>query len=293
MDSVNIPTSSTLAMLDPTTLANEGSGTGPGQLLPGSFYSGGGLPATNDGRYWAGSGSMEYFTLTGPSSWTVTTFATNPVNFMGGPFYEASRDGERLIITQTDSLEPGPPMLYMNAADSVLRTNPAGLTASNHVSMSEQGDRALFYETELRDAAFSLIGSVTLPAGATQQESYGVILGLVTPDGSRVYVLAYRNDAGDPTLGITPRVFVFDATTVQPSLNLLGYFDIADYPGIGTPLAGAISLDGRTLFMAGTSNLVIVPVPSTLSTVMSASPGVSAKVQRHRTPAIVWPLTLH
>jgi hypothetical protein len=195
-------------------------------------------------------------------------------------------------------------MLYMNAADSVLRVNPAGLTFSYHFSVSEKGDRVLFDNVELRDGAFNLIGEATLPTASPTSQSYYARAGLVTPDGSRVYVLGYRDDAYGNEATILPRVFVFDATAAHPSLTSLGYFDIANYAAcvpplngsvscpIGSTVASAISLDGGTLFFAGNENLVVAPVPATLTPVMVGPGGPVIHGQR-RTAATLWPVDVH
>jgi len=264
---------STLQRLDPGTLAPIDSTTLPGGWVPGFDTLGFGIPTTNDARTWLPTGNLSYVT---PQSLTPIPF-TPPsssvrTDFYGGPWFAISRDGERLLITQSASVAPAPPMLYMNAADGVIRQNPAGLTFSYYFSISETGDRMLFDNTTLRDGSFNLVGAATLPTLAGQP-SYYAVDGLVTPDGSRVYILAYTDGVyNNPAL--TPRVFVFDATTPQANLAFLGYFDIPDYPGckpyetgcVSNTLAGAISLDGRTLFFAGEHDLVVVPVPATLST---------------------------
>ncbi|HEX5461552.1 MAG TPA: IPT/TIG domain-containing protein [Steroidobacteraceae bacterium] len=264
---------STIQRLDPLTLMPVDSTTIMNGMVPGFDTLGFGIPTTNDGRTWLPTGDMSFVT---PQSLTPTPFTPPPssvrTDFYGGPWFAVSRDGERLIITQSASVSPAPPMLYMNAADSVIRQNPAGLTYSYFFSLSETGDRVLFDNTTLRDGSFNLVGAATIPTLAGQP-SYYAVNGQVTPDGSRVYVLAYTNAIyNDPSL--TPRVFVFDATTAQPNLTFLGYFDIPDYPGcapyesncVSNTVTGAISLDGRTLFFGGEHYLVVAPVPATLST---------------------------
>lgn len=264
--------SSTVQRLDPLTLASVDSTTIPNGPTPGFTTLGFGIPTTNDARTWLPTGNLSFVTpqsltpavFTPPSSSVVT-------DFYGGPWFAVSRDGERLIITQSASVTPAPPMLYMNAADSVIRQNPAGLTYSYYFSVSETGDRVLFDNTTLRDGSFNLVGTATLPT-LSGQPSYYAVEGQVTPDGSRVYILAYTTAVATPSP--TPRVFVFDATTAQTNLTFLGYFDIPDYPGcapnesncVSNSLAGAISLDGRTLFFAGEHYLIVAPVPATLST---------------------------
>jgi len=218
----------TIQLLDPSTLAPRQSLSLPNTDLSPSFgVLGFGIPTTNDGRTWLAVGAlpaaifskMAYIT---PQSLNPTPISTTlQTNFYDGPWYAMSRDGERLIITQTAASSPVP-MLYMNAADSVLRVNPAGLTFSYHFSVSEKGDRVLFDNFELRNGAFNLIGDATLPTASPSSQSYYARAGLVTPDGSRVYVLGYRGDAYGNEATIFPRVYVFDGTTPHPNLTSLG-----------------------------------------------------------------------
>jgi IPT/TIG domain len=292
--------------LDPPTLAIMQSQTQTINFVPSFTTLGFGIPTTNDARTWlaivtppSDFGNLAYVTSASllPTTVAVPNIATL---FADGPWFAMSRDGERLIITQSSSSGP-PPMLYMNAADSVVRTNSGGATFSYRFSLSESGDRALFDSTTLRDGAFNVLGTATLPTGSPTSTSYYAKIGQLTLDGSRIYVLAYRGDASTQP-AVTPRVFVFDATSPLTDLPALGYFDVADYPScipdINTgscpgqsgspPIAGAIGLDGRTLFFAGGQKLLIVPVPSTLSTISSAPHGPSAQ-HSSTTP---WPLNL-
>ncbi|HEX4269599.1 MAG TPA: hypothetical protein VHY36_17055 [Steroidobacteraceae bacterium] len=265
--------STTIQQLDPLTLMSVDSTMISGGPVPGFTTLGFGIPTTNDARTWLPTGNLSFAT---PQSLTPNPFTppTSSVvtDFYGGPWFAVSRDGERLIITQSAEVTPAPPMLYMNAADSVIRQNPAGLTFSYYFSVSETGDRVLFDNVTLRDGSFNLVGAATLPT-LSGQPSYYAVDGQVTPDGSRVYILAYTTAAAtDPS--ITPRVFVFDATAAQANLTFLGYFDIPDYPGcapnesncVSNTMAGAISLDGRTLFFGGEHYFIVAPVPATLST---------------------------
>jgi hypothetical protein len=241
-----------------------------------------------------------------PSSLTPTALGLGSIepDFFNGPWFGISRDGERLIIAQTVFLSPPePPILYMNAADSVVHTNPAGLGFGTNFSLSETGSRLLLNINGLEalyDGSFNLVGSAVFPT-VSGQASYTPMTGVVTPDGTRAYVLGIRQDA-NTTLSVTPRVFVFDATTTQTDLNVLGYFDIPDYPDVcdtsygypcaWTPVAGAVSIDGGTLFFAGDQSLLVVPVPSTLSTVSSTSNRPLSRTQRHPA-ATLWPLNVH
>jgi hypothetical protein len=291
--------------LDPSTLATFQSAAQSVVFLPSFGTLGFGIQTTNDARTWLATasvsqdafGSLAYVTATSLVP-TVVSLSNMLPDFSDGPWFAMSRDGERLLITPNSGA-----MLYMNAADSVVRTNPGGATFSYYFSLSETGDRALFDSVALRDGAFNALGSATIPAGSSPYTSYYAKNGQITPDGSLIYVLSYRSDAS-PSVPLSPRVFVFDATSPPPTLTALGYFDVPDYPTCvpnpntgscvgqyGSPtVAGAISLDGKVLFFGGDQKLLIVPVPSTLSSITSVPGGPSTKVQR--TGATAWTLDL-
>jgi hypothetical protein len=291
--------------LDPTTLAVLNSQTQTVDFLPSFSTLGFGVPSTNDGFAWLSivtpGGNFGNLATITTSNLLPTTIAPANVStsFFDGPWYAVSRDGERLIIIQSGSESPPPPMLYLNAADSIVRTNsasPSPLTSSEDFALTDNADKMLFDNNVLYDGAFGTLGTVTIPEAA-----YYAKKRLITPDGSRIYVMAYPQDtSGTPPT--RPRVFVFDATV--SALTSLGYFDVADYPtcvpdpvygtctpGSGSPtIAGAISLDGKTLFFSGDQLLLIVPVPATLTPAVVAAAGVRA--QGARQAATPWPLNL-
>jgi hypothetical protein len=292
--------------LDPLTLSTIHSVAQSVVFLPSFGTLGFGIQTTNDARTWLATasvvqdafGSLAYVTPTSLVP-TVVNLSNMSPDFYNGPWFAMSRDGERLFITPSSGA-----ILYMNAADSVVRTNPGGATFSYYFSLSETGDRALFDGATLRDGAFNTLGTATIPSGSSAYDSYYAKIGQITPDGSLIYVLSYRSDAS-PSVPLSPRVFVFDATSPPPTLTPLGYFDVPDYPTCvpnpntgscagqyGSPtVAGAISLDGKILFFAGDQKLLVVPVPSTLSSITSVPRGSSAKVQRR--PVTAWTLNLH
>jgi hypothetical protein len=103
-----------------------------------------------------------------------------------------------------------------------------------------------------------------------------VAYGLVSPDGRRLYAIAYdprdyyQNNFPLPPPVSKPRVYVVDISNTVPtpgSANVLGYFEVDDYPicresnPCDPQTRGAISPDGRTLFFAGADRLIVVPVP--------------------------------
>lgn len=141
---------------------------------------------------------------------------------------------------------------------------------------------------QVRDRDFNLMGNLTYP-----QNYYGRTP-VFSPDGMRLYVMAYPS-----TFGMLPRVFVFDTSTkslTSTDMPLLGYFELPDYPtcndnsyGCNTRALGTISPDGKTLFIVGDKNLLVVPVPSTLKATMAALAIQQGKVGSSAAPAEMAP----
>jgi hypothetical protein len=264
------PGISRIRQLDANTLTEITSQDVPG-LYRGFTYITGEILTTNDARSWFATGStwnnLAYFDAA-----TETIHAVNPgvqTSFHGGPWFGMSRDGERLIIPQSGSISPAPLGLYMDSADSVVRENPAGLTFTYRMSLSEDGDRMLFDNYEVRDRGYALVGRVIFPTAW----QYFPISGVVSPDGRRVYMVAYHNSYG-PGNPVTPRLYVLDSSTrqtTQEALPVIGYTDIPDYPtcvdwqtnfNCVTVVHTAISPDGGNLFIAGAARFIAMPIPA-------------------------------
>jgi hypothetical protein len=312
----------TVATFDPATLV----ATGPSPVTTNGFLPsfsdiGFGVVATNDGRGWLGLVSIaggqfgEAAYVTTGNLLPTVVMPTNstmpispPVSFYGAPFFAASRDGELLVLTQDAGETPQAPMLYLHSKDDSFNTiapGPNNTNFSYEYSLSETGDRVLFNNSELRDGSFNIVGNATiptqsnLPMGVTSYFAINAQVAQLTPDGKRLYVLTYPYTNNGPIGSVPPRIFVFDAQTTSTNLNVLGYFDIADYPSCLPDAitcysngASAISLDGKTLFFAGDKNFIVVPVPATLNTVSAAPSGPTAQALQHR-GATPWPLNLH
>jgi hypothetical protein len=291
---------SRIRQLDPADMNLQISSTDLTQTLYTSWSNA--ITSTNDGRAWFAVGSgwndMAYFDpVTGE-----LTIVRPPINtyFYGGPAFALSRDGERLMILQTGSNAQD--MLYMDAADSVVRTNPANLQNNYRMSFSDDAERYLYDNYEVRDHDFALIGR--LPGQLPQASGdipHWIFSSVLSPDGSRVYAVALPTDFPYQT---TPaRLYIFDSSTRQQAsdeLPLLGYMNIAGYPTCA-PLPpntscnyGAkitVSPDGNTVFVAGDSNLVVVPVANPILTpVMKARPSATQKVGRGAT--VPWHLNM-
>jgi len=262
------------------------------------------IHTTNDGRSWFAVGSgwndMAYF----DASTNAMTIVRPPIStsFYGGPGFGMSRDGERLMILQTGSNWQD--MLYMDAVDSVVRVNPANLQNNYRMSFSDDASRYLNYNYEVRDHDFALIGRLPspLPRASGDNQDHWVLRSVLSPDGSRVYAVAVPNDY--PYHSTPARLYVFDSSTRQPAsdeLPTLGFVNIAAYPAC-SPLPPnttcysnsyiTISPDGNTVFVAGSSNLVVVPVSNlNLMHVTRAPPSAAQKIGRGAT--VPWHLNLH
>jgi hypothetical protein len=187
-----------------------------------------------------------------------TEFAT------GGPWFSVSGDGARAYIALNVSTEWN--LLLIDGSSVYGTTRPAGLQAWTESAQSLRGERFVEGTVRVWDRARTLIGDLLLPDSLYLARSPAV-----SPDGSRVFLLAYSKAAMQGGAGV-PRVYVFDSRARPASgtkLPLLGYFDIADYPGCHTEDAACnarplvtMSPDGKTLFFLGTTHLVVVPVPA-------------------------------
>ncbi len=295
-------TTGSFTSLDPVTLTVQRPAVTTNPLQPTFDGIGFGVVPTNDGRSWFGVGTLPsagqnfgdltYITTTNlaPTIVTPSLPGINSGSALNGPWFAGSRDGETLLAALSASETPTPPLLWLHAADETFQVVPGGVSSSvYHFALSEQGTRILLNNAQLYDNSFNLVGSAVLPGN-----SYVAISSVVSPDATRVYVLAY------PLPASTPRVFVYDAQTASANLNLLGYFDLPDYPSCSsldaitcyTNGSAAISLDGGTLFFAGDQNFIVAPVPSSLTTLAPAVLTRAMKTQRGLS-TVPWPLTLH
>jgi hypothetical protein len=257
-----------VVLLDPATLVQQGSyktmyiGSEPLNSLPRSVMR-------NDGKLlfagFTGEGSgggMPYFDV-----------STRSFGSIGGSYgfgwAVASGDGSHINIVQRADLSPQPPMVTLDGTDSVAKPSKVGLTFWYEAAQSLRGERFAEGTYTVWDRDFNIIGKVALP-----DQNYFGRTPLFSPDGTRLYVLAYSINDLNPSSTVMPRVYIFDSSTrmvTTTNLPLLGSFDLADYPtchngsyGCNTRALGAISPDGKTLFFVGDAKLVVAPVPATL-----------------------------
>lgn len=247
------------------------------------------IPVTIDGRAWLSVSNN--VNCTGAPLWAnlgwfdsaARTFQLFPIvsspllrpPFPSGPDFVMSRDGERLVL-HTQENAPYAPLAYMDVTESVLRPlSPGTWRWMISAVSSDDGHRLMYDNNRVVDETFDTVGRIFIPDYTSPASLPYPLAGVLSPDGSRAYVLTYRySDIGQPSSVNPPRVYVFDISgdVGDTGVPVLGYFEIADYPGCldasacESMIHAQISLDGSTLFFVGNQRLVVVPVATTLST---------------------------
>lgn len=280
----------TIRLIDPETLEVRKTWSREFWSLP-SFFHGDNIPVTNDGHAFLPTGTSLGFSY---FDYVTESFGEARVTMYlsGEPRYAISRNGERLLLGSGGNY---PPMYYMDAKDGQVRRNPAGLDAFVEATLNDDGSRFVLgnFATAgiVYDNEFQIIGNLPdAPSG------YRVLTRLLSPDGARTYVPVINSSDNGPLPPAHPlRVYVFDSSTRlvnQQYLPALGYFEVSHHPecrSYSDPsckpwIVTAISPDGRTLFLAGTDQVVIVPVPDVSdfidAPVSSGSSSVETRVQK-------------
>jgi hypothetical protein len=157
----------------------------------------------------------------------------------------AALTGSSIVFVQgISSTTNAPPVVLFSASSGQFDATPANLT-QNAVppAIDRVGTRALLNGTNVYGPGFALFG--TLPTGA--------VAATLKPDGTRAYT--YDPNAG----GI--RVFNVSETRNGEAYSAIGN----PVPLVGDPGANprmTISLDGNTLFIAGSTRLIVQPTPA-------------------------------
>ncbi|WP_166454932.1 PD40 domain-containing protein [Duganella aquatilis] len=262
-------TSGQIKLFDPATLTEQGSFKAGGvygetlNSLPrmavrndGKVLFSGASGVQDDGGY------MPYFDLVSRSFGNI-----------GGAYVfgwaSVSGDGSHINIVQSASYTPLPPIVSLDGRDQVAKPAPSGLGHWFESAQSLRGERFAEGTYKVWDHDFNVIGKVAIP-----DSTYFGRTPVFSPDGKRLYVMAY--DSNGLYVGSTskPRVYVFDSSTrmvTSTDLPLLGYFELADYPTCAvssyecdTRALGTISPDGKTLFFLGDARLIVAPIPAVL-----------------------------
>ena len=247
-----------------------------------------GFPVTLDGRVWLGQARINPNCVGSPLWGELGSF--DPVTrkfqlFQGpgdvlagtrsanGPDLLMARNGERLVIDQMNG-SAGSPINYLDVSEGFMHTSQQVAAAWEYglqPGISADGNRLLIEANHVLDAQLNIVGHLDIPPYTPVFQSSPVAQAL-SPDGTRAYVLVVRaSDLGQPSTTVKPRVIVYDTSgDVGPTATVpvRGFFELNDYPSClndGSVCqfwpAAAISLDGNTLFFAGSDKLVVAPIP--------------------------------
>jgi hypothetical protein len=250
------------------------------------YLSFGGIPVTLDGQAWIATatinpgcaGSPRWGTpgLFDPSSQTfnATAFQNDPIlggRWENGPDFLMARNGERLVLNPHQSSES---LSYFDVSDSASTQTNTQFVWNVQASSSDDGQRMVLDFDRVLDGQFKVVGRITIPDYSAPVDSATLLSAVVSPDGTRAYVLTARTtELSHPPTANRPRVFVLDISTDvgDNPVPVLGYFELPDYPSCiddlqtcGLYVQSAISIDGATLYFAGHDLLVITPASQSL-----------------------------
>jgi hypothetical protein len=268
----------TLLALNPDTLQVQASHALPGDIghavsLAVNFASGAGWSVTNDMKLWfastAGHSTPAYFDLRGSSFHTHSGPGIwNNLSLMHAPLLFAPSDGSRMLAVSNGISPAQPSALYIPSTGEV--SAPGFLPVDlQDVKFSESGSRMLANGGTLYDGmSFQVLGSL-------EPSLTGVPISVaLSANGTRIFRLLTESVNSLRA----NRVEVFDATQLgSGSSNFvkLGEIPVTEQAfacgpqfqfvcDIG-PRQLNVSPFGNTLFWVGSTNLVVIPVPQTLS----------------------------
>jgi len=266
---VYVASGSRLLAIDPDTLETRKSVAAP-FALDGGFLYGHPIAQTHDLRLWFGGDQWDGAVAFDQGSGRFEPAVTWGEH--GGSIYSpelyAPNDGSALLL-QSNGISPEPPMVWYSAATGRAKSlDDAPRGQSQVVHFSQDGRLLLLGGRELyRSRDFALLGNADVDESAGHAwES------LLSPDGRRVYAVVARN--GETVMD---HVEVFDTTrTAAGTANFVKLGEIAlPDKAVGCDLGQDSYCDARgrwiidptgtVLFWLGDAQLVVLPVPSSLS----------------------------
>lgn len=269
--------SSSLLAVDPDTLQVKNTYVAPAQLgisVSPSLLFTRGMATTNNLRLWFGGSqwsSMAYYDMRSGSFGTQSLAGTN-ISLYSPQFY-APGDGSKLFVQNPPMLSPRLPSYLYTTATEGLSSPPALPNPFRSVAYDETGSKMLVDDDTLYDGStFSLVGTATITSAIGTNA-------VLSPDGTRLYRLVTAN----ANSLVVDHIDVYDTTQVQPGTSALvklsqiavttQALDCGVQPAYGCDVRGAfvISPLGDTLFWIGNQRLVVFPIPSGLSGILSAS----------------------
>jgi hypothetical protein len=240
------------------------------------------LPIGNDGKVWlpiSPAGTYNNFLYSfdlrthGFTQETVRA-AGLPVRtqFPGGPWFDISRDGERMTMIQTTVTTPSMSVLHRDSTVGTWHNHPAILandySENSYGGLGDTGERFLFEGKAVYDRAFNLVGELQPETG------WQAMAAALSPDGSKAYLLTLPPDWQTPGGTTMPKLLAFNATaagTSPPQLDLLGSVDLTAFPSCRSNMSLwcwkhliTVTPDGNTVFVHGNERLVVVPLPTNL-----------------------------
>jgi hypothetical protein len=238
-----------------------------------------GLIVSNDSRLWYDD--FHWLQLDTLTTGRVTELAPGTPGCCQQEPRAMSRNGARIVGVEWTN----PPVAFetfplysLDTADSVLHYRADPLRTYPQIMLSDDGERVLVGDAKVLDGQLQDFGDMALPPSAS---AYDPLVAVISPDGTRVYVLTYeQSDFDNPAPAHDPRVYVFDSSspaTAPQTLPVLGYFEFDDYPGClmqgcSSSVYGTITPDGGALLFVGNRNLVVVPTDAGL-TAAATAPG--------------------
>jgi hypothetical protein len=246
-----------------------------------------GLPVGADGKVWLRLtgvcySELGYYDPADAAVHVLPVSSSSPCPYLDGPEFAIARNGERMVLWPHAFVNEDPkPMLYMDTSDRVLHVGNSRTSANIggwgiSAYSNNDGSRTLYDMYYVLDEVQNRVGNLEVPdygpaiPQAPAAQGAAKIAAIISPDGTRAYVLTYRNgDISQPSQ-LKPRVYVFNTAVAVGNnpLPLLGYFELDHYPschvfqgGCDTRPPAAISMDGRTLYFGGSDLLVVKPIP--------------------------------
>jgi hypothetical protein len=251
----------TLLAIDPDTLQIKNTYTSVFSLMNGRFTSKG-LAVTSNGRIWftdSGWTNLKYFDIAS------ATFGSVGNSDYYNPTFYSPPDGSQLVVANSVLSPPLNNSRYTPDTDTVASSTSMPVIYYD-VMFSNDGAKMLADSTTLYDGN-TLTSLGKLPAAT------GIVLNsLVSPDGTRIYLLvtASNNSLTANHVDVIDTMTLTKAGQIAVSDQAL---DCGTNPAYGCDLHGAFTISpfGNTLFWAGNKQLVVIPIPSSVSGQASAS----------------------
>ena len=225
------------------------------------------LQATQDDRLWIDASQWSpaaYFDLSKMAFGNLDLFSVpSAINGMlWGPSYFASGDGSKLLVAPNEKTSTAtyPDYVYASSTGALGLPITTPVVQYNAV-LDQDGSRVVFDGQDVYDgASFASLGQLLDAAGSSYMH-----IALISPDGTRAYRPVFTS-ATQPTVD---HIDVFDTTTLvseSPDFVKVGTIQVPDQAAAAGVLP-TFFMDpaGTTLFLMGSQNLVVVPIPSNLT----------------------------